>query len=283
MLTKNKRIIGLVPAAGQATRLSPLPFSKELYPIGHIRFKDVDDLRPKPVCIYLLEKMKAAGITDVYIVLRKGKWDIPAYLGDGSVLDMNFAYLIMDLPFGVPFTLDQAYSFVKDSIVAFGFPDIIFDRGDAFTKLLNRLSKTKADAVIGAFRVSQSNKWDMIKIEPGGDVSEVYIKKKKNRLKYTWINAVWTPNFTSFLHNYVSNIRTTLLGERTVISGNFDKKEFFFSQVIGEAIKNGMSIQSVIFQDSKCIDIGTSVDLATAIDRHNTIVLSSEFCDYTND
>jgi glucose-1-phosphate thymidylyltransferase len=46
--------------------------------------------------------MQLAGIDKAYFILRSGKWDIPAYFGDGEMLSMNLGYLIMNLPFGVP-------------------------------------------------------------------------------------------------------------------------------------------------------------------------------------
>ncbi len=82
-------------------RITPLPCSKELYPIGFRRSGKDNGLSPKAVCHYLLEKMHLAGITKAYIVLRNGKWDIPTYFGDGKMLDMHLAYLMMDLPFGI--------------------------------------------------------------------------------------------------------------------------------------------------------------------------------------
>jgi len=97
-------IVGLVPAGGQASRIAPLPCSKELYPIG---FRSTDaghGLQTKVVSHYLLEKMRLAGITKAYIVLRPGKWDIPAYFGDGLFLNMHLAYLMMRSPLGVPYT-----------------------------------------------------------------------------------------------------------------------------------------------------------------------------------
>ena len=77
--------MGLVPAGGKGKRISPLPCSKELYPVGfHDAHEDLG-LRPKVVSHYLLEKMRLANITKTYIILRKGKWDIPAYFGDGKI------------------------------------------------------------------------------------------------------------------------------------------------------------------------------------------------------
>src|SRR4030042_2836613 len=118
----HQEVIGQIPAGGQATRMSPSPCSKELYPIGFWKVKEGSSLRPKVVCHYLLEKMRLAGITKIYIILRNGKWDIPAYLGDGTMFEMHFAYLMMRLRFGVPYTVDQAYPFVQNNIVVFGFP-----------------------------------------------------------------------------------------------------------------------------------------------------------------
>ena len=110
-------VIGLMPAAGLSTRIGHLPCSKEVYPVGFQRVDKDGNLYPKVACHYLLEKMRFAGISKVYIVLRKGKWDIPSYLGDGAMLNMQLAYLMMRLPFGTPYTIDQAYPFVKDSLV----------------------------------------------------------------------------------------------------------------------------------------------------------------------
>ncbi|MGH8772647.1 MAG: hypothetical protein ACREV2_15955, partial [Burkholderiales bacterium] len=68
-------VVGLIPAAGRALRLKPLPCSKELYPIGFHEAEPGVPFRPKVVCHYLLEKMRAAGITQVCIILLRGKWD----------------------------------------------------------------------------------------------------------------------------------------------------------------------------------------------------------------
>ena len=255
---RDKPIIGLVPAAGQATRLSPLPFSKELFPIGYMRLKGSDDWRPKPVCMYLLEEMKAAGVKDVFIILRKGKWDIPAYLGDGSLLDMNFAYLMMNLPFGVPYTLDQAFPFIQDAIVVFGFPDIIFKPDDALLRLLAKQAESGADIVLGLFRVSQPHKNDMVGLDGDGRIYEIQIKPTSTNFCYTWIIAVWASSFTHFMHEHVAVIRKK---KRDKITGN---REVFFSDVIIAAMQNNMQVDKVIFDDGIYLDIGTHENLIKA-------------------
>jgi glucose-1-phosphate thymidylyltransferase len=114
--TSNKKItkiIGLIPAAGEAKRIAPLPCSKEIYPVS-FEIDKVSKLQsPKSACQYLIEKMNYGGVLKIYLILRKGKWDIPTYLGDGTKYGMHFAYLMMGNPF-VPYTLDQAYPFAKE-------------------------------------------------------------------------------------------------------------------------------------------------------------------------
>src|SRR5688572_17155863 len=134
-------VIGLIPAAGRAVRLAPLPCSKELYPIGFQAAQEGS--RPKVVGHFLLEKMRAAGITKAYMVLRQGKWDIPAYFNDGRMVGMDIAYRVVPDSPSVPHTLDGAYSFTKNTLVAFGFPDILFRTRDAYARMLSRQLETR--------------------------------------------------------------------------------------------------------------------------------------------
>src|SRR5215217_5198023 len=148
MTIPTTEIVGIIPAAGMATRIAPLPCSKELYPIGFRDAADGQGVRPKPVGQYLLEHLRRGGARRTYIVIRKGKWDIPSYFGDGADLNLAIAYLIMNLPHGVPYTVDQAYAFVRDATVLFGFPDILIEPGDAYPRLLEHLHTTQADVVL---------------------------------------------------------------------------------------------------------------------------------------
>ena len=254
----------MIPAAGQANRLAPLPFSKELYPIGQMRIKGSDELRPKPVCIYLLEKMRAAGARDVYIVLRKGKWDIPSYLGDGSSLDMNLAYLIMGLPFGVPYTLNQAYPFIRQATVTFGFPDIIFQSADAFNELLDKLETSQADVVLGLFPVDDPHKFHMVALNRNGRIHNIVLNPVATHLEYTWIIAVWTRTFTQFMHQYLADI-TGKKQKKEIVAAASRKTELHLSEVLQHAINRKLKVEGVIFADDNCLDIGTYDDLAKAV------------------
>jgi len=70
---------------------------------------------PKVASHSLFAHMKEAGADALYVVLREGKWDIPAYWGDGRRVGVPFAYLMTHSSHGVPYTLDQAEPFVGAS------------------------------------------------------------------------------------------------------------------------------------------------------------------------
>ena len=256
-----REVVGILPAGGRAKRIAPLPCSKELYPIGFRSVNESQSLRPKVAAHYLLEKLRLAGITKAYIVLRKGKWDIPAYFEDGAILNMDLAYLIMRLPFGVPFTLDRAYPFVQNAMVAFGFPDILFQPDDAFVQLLSRQKATSADVVLGLFSANSSQKADMIDLNEDGRVRQVIIKPPQTDLRYTWNIAVWAPVFTHFMHGLLASVGI----EDKPTETEADRWELSLGQVIQAAIDNLLVVDSVILPNESYLDIGTPEDLAKAV------------------
>lgn len=247
--------IGIVPAAGAASRISPLPCSKEIYPMG-FRCEPGHRVRPKVACHALLESMAVAGADRVYVVLRSGKWDIPAYLGNGSIYGLPLAYLVTDPTAGVPFTVDCAFPFVGEHDVLFGFPDIIFTPSNAFVQLLERQQASGAGVVLGLYRAHRSHKMDMVEIDSAGRVRDILIKPRETTLKYAWVIAVWTGVFTRYLHAYLS--------EASVLDRTRNQ-ELHLGEVIHGYITAGFSVETLIFDKDHYVDIGTPEDLIGAV------------------
>ncbi|MEO8340178.1 MAG: sugar phosphate nucleotidyltransferase [Nitrospirota bacterium] len=260
--SSDKLPVGLIPAAGQGSRIAPLPCSKELYPIGFRTVESGEGVRPKTVSHYLLEKMRMAGIRNAYFILRDGKWDIPTYFGDGAMVDMNLGYLMTRLPFGTPYTLDQAYPFVRHSIVAFGFPDILFQGDDAFTKLLDRQAATEADVVLGLFPVDRPWTMDMVEVTSKGEISSIVIKPPDTHLEHGWIIAVWTPAFTEFLHEHLINLQKSFSHDYKSVES---QPEVSVGHVFQAALRRGLRLQSVEFANQDYVDIGTPDGLQQAM------------------
>ncbi|MFG6107128.1 sugar phosphate nucleotidyltransferase [Leptothoe sp. EHU-05/26/07-4] len=266
MTAHSPRIIGLLPAAGQGSRISPLSMSKELFPIGFQSLAE-KGLRPKVVCQYLLEAMGKGGVQESFLILRPGKWDIPNYFGDGSQLKMRLAYLTVHVPFGVPFSLNQAYPFVKDAIVAMGFPDILFSPADAYAQLIARLQTTQADVVLGLFPTDQPDKVGLVEFDQDGIVSGIYEKSNLTHLPYMWAIAVWRPSFTEFLHQFVETKRQALIGDQSpmLLKEMPDYAETPIGDVIVSAIANNLRVEAVPFETGHYLDIGTPENLINAV------------------
>lgn len=263
--SREREVVGVIPAGGKAERIAPLPCSKELLPIGFQKIKGDLQPRPKVVCHYLLEKFQLAGITQAYIILRKGKWDIPAYFGDGKMLDMHVGYLIMREPFGPPFTLDQAYPFVRDKIVAFGFPDILIQPQNIFKPLLDYQARTGADAVLALFPAEHPEIMDMVEMDEQGKIQAIYLKPNLTNLRWCWLCGVWTPDFSQFMHTFLQEYREEQ-SIRMAALGDSKREELTVGAVLQTAIQKGLDVHGVKFSDGTYIDVGTPQNLVKSIE-----------------
>ncbi|MFL6653358.1 MAG: NDP-sugar synthase [Sulfurifustis sp.] len=241
------QVIGLIPAAGLAQRLGRLPCSKEILPVGFTN--DAAGPRPRVACECLLEHYAAAGIRRAFVLLRPGKWDIPAYLGGGARFAVDLAYLVAENSASVSETLDRAYPFVRDAQVALGFPDILFDAKDAYARLLADLTDSACDVVLGLFPAGVPSTMDMVEMD-GNRVTRVLVKPAVSALAETWGIAVWAPAFTEFLHAFLAAPRDA------------DAPELHMGYVIQAAIENRLRVRAVRASDMPFLDIGLPGNLA---------------------
>jgi len=260
--------VGLIPAAGRGSRLGALPLSKEVFPV--IWEPDLSGV-PRPVAAAetLIRKFRFAGADRAFVVLREGKWDIPAYLGDGERQGLTLGYLMMRWPFGQPFTLDAAHPFLGEATVLFGFPDILFGPEDAYVRLLERLETSQAEVVLGLFPARRPEKMDMVEGDGSGRVTGIVIKPTATDLRYTWIIAVWTGAFTRFLHEFVERRLDRNLEGSVPADGagprHPDGRELYLGDVFTAAIAEGLVVDSLTFEDASYIDIGTPAELLEAV------------------
>lgn len=252
--SSSRPLVGLVPAAGHASRIGDIPCSKEVFPVGLAQSHSEG---PRVACEFVLDRMRSAGVDRAYVILRDGKWDIPAYLRDGHRLDLPLGYLMMREPHGVPYTLNQAYPFVRDATVLLGFPDIMFDGDDpVFPYLLNQLDVTGAELVLGLFPTDRPEKGDMVDVDSTGRIRDIVVKSSSTSLRTGWILAAWTPTFTQFLHDY--------LAEPDAHDPD-SQGELHLGEVFREAVDRGRDLRGVPVSGGRYIDIGTPEQLATFI------------------
>lgn len=249
-------IVGLIPAAGAAKRISPLPGSKELFPIG---FREVEveghpQIRPKVVSQYLLDNMFRAGAQKVWVVLGKHKTDIMQYYGHGIQFGGRIAYLVSENSRGMPHTLDQGWPWLTQDTVLFGMPDTIFTPPDAFARLLAHQKKRRCDVTLGIFPTDRPQKLCPVQLDAAGKVTGMTDKPKDSTIMNTWGCACWSPRFTEFMHQFLAQSTT-------------EDREEVLATVFRAAIGAGLAIDGVFFEDGEYIDIGTPEDLVVAVRR----------------
>ena len=256
-------LVGLIPAAGEGTRISPLPGSKELFPIGfrETHVGDEIQLRPKVISQYLVDNMHEAGVQKIYTVLARGKTDIMDYFGSSKEYGCNIAYLLDNNVRGMPYTLDVAWPWVQEHTVLFGMPDTIFTPADTFSQLLAKHRDKNADLTLGIFPTQCPEKLCPVRLDASDRILTMTDKPPHSDIMNTWGCAVWGAGFSEFMHRYL---------EASVPNDG----ETCLADVFLTAIDEGLSVFGHFFSDGEYIDIGTPIDLVVAVRRFSKTAMS---------
>ncbi len=89
-------------------------------------------------------------------------------------------------------------------------------------------------------------------VETSGElVKKIVVKPASTILKYGWSQAVWSPVFSEYLHEFIAGYR---FGQT---------QELHIGHVFQQAVNDGLKVSHVTFPQGWCIDIGTPDDLKT--------------------
>lgn len=152
--------VGLVPAAGRAERLQPLPCSKEVCLVGG-----------RPIMDFVVERLRAADCRELRVVTRPDKDDVIARARE----------LGAEVVTGTPPTLSASLALglkglEASDIVLVGLPDTLWEPMDGFVQLLARLADG-ADIVLGVFESDEPERSDVVVLDERGFVQRVHVKE----------------------------------------------------------------------------------------------------------
>lgn len=170
---------GIIPAAGQGTRIQPLAFSKELLPVGS-RTDAGGVERPRAVSEYLIERMARGGVDKLCFVISPMKSDILQYYG-AEIGDARVAYVVQNHPGGLCDAIFRACAVIPhDEPVLVGLPDTIWFPADAFRALPDdRLSFL-------LFPVERPELFDAVLTDEFGHVREIQVKRADAGTRWIW-------------------------------------------------------------------------------------------------
>jgi glucose-1-phosphate thymidylyltransferase len=97
---------GLILAGGSGTRLRPITYTsaKQLVPVAN-----------KPIVVYGVEALVAAGITEIGVIVGETAGEVMGVLGDGSAHGCRFTFIRQDAPLGLAHCVLVAADFLGDS------------------------------------------------------------------------------------------------------------------------------------------------------------------------
>jgi glucose-1-phosphate thymidylyltransferase len=164
-------IVGVIPAAGYATRLQPIPGSKEVLPV-----------RGKPVMDYLVERMRVGGCTRLLVVTRPEKADVIAHAEElGAEVVRAYPQSVSESLLAGMKGLDG-----KD-IVLIGFPDTIWAPETGYVPL-TRAVQSGCDVALGLFRIqpSELSRSDAVVLRDDGRIERVEVKRANPSSEWIW-------------------------------------------------------------------------------------------------
>jgi glucose-1-phosphate thymidylyltransferase len=174
-------MIGIIPAAGAGQRIQPLGCSKELLPVGSRVVEGVE--RPKAVSEYLVERMIAAGATQICMIISAEKTDVVKYYAERDYAAEIF-YVVQQKPQGLCDALFRAAPFARrHEKVLIGLPDTIWFPENAY---LHALDFARAAVNLVLFPVHHPSAFDAVVCDELGYVQEVQVKKAQPESHWVW-------------------------------------------------------------------------------------------------
>lgn len=174
-------MIGIIPAAGAGQRIQPLGCSKELLPVGSRVLDGVE--RPKAISEYLVERMIAAGATQICMVISAEKSDIVRYYAERSYAADIF-YVVQQHPRGLCDALFRAEPFAeRHEQVLIGLPDTVWFPENAYYPALHQGA---AEVNLVLFPVDNPSAFDAVICDQQNFVRKVEVKVAEPHSHWIW-------------------------------------------------------------------------------------------------
>jgi glucose-1-phosphate thymidylyltransferase len=168
-------VIGVIPAAGYATRLQGSPYAvkpaaDDLSQAG-VFSKEALEIRGRPVMAHLVERMRAAGCDEVRVVTRPEKRDVITYANDAglTVVTGRPEHVVAS----VSLALARPSEIDGDDVVLLGFPDTVWQPENGFALLLRESTARGADVVLGLFGSDEAARGDVVRLATDDAVARV--------------------------------------------------------------------------------------------------------------
>lgn len=239
--------IGIIPAAGIASRLGPLGYPKELLPIAYVADESGGALRPMPVIEASFRQLRTAGVGRCVVITSDRKTELVRYVGGGGAIGLDVAFLLQTRPDGLAAAVALAAPWTQGCNACLLLPDTIVRPADALKQVRTTFEAAKADLVLGVFPTARPQELGPVRFDGGMRVTEVLDKPETTDLQNTWAMAIWGPRFTALLQDAVARDARTL------------------GDIFNDAVGAGLKVMAVWFAQGQFHDVGTPRGLTDAL------------------
>jgi glucose-1-phosphate thymidylyltransferase len=236
--------VGIIPAAGIASRLGPLGYPKELLPITYVQGEG-GHLRPLPVIEASLRQLRTADITRAMVITSERKPELAQYLGGGGAIGLDIAYVQQTRAEGLAAAVALTAPWTSGSASCLLLPDTIVRPLDALKTMRAAFEARGADLVLGVFPTPKPKELGPVRFGADMRVTEVQDKPSETDLANSWGMAIWGTRFSDMIVAAAPNANLGLL--------------------FHQAAQNGLAVIACWFPDGEFHDVGTPKGLAEAL------------------
>lgn len=183
----------MILAAGKGTRLEPITtgVQKVMLPLG-----------PKPLLHHLIGEVRAAGITEITLLVGHLEEQIKEYFGDGSNFDVKIDYITQEERLGTAHAIGQA-DFKEDFLVLNG--DSVVS-----SKAIKEITSNHDSAVtIGIKRVDDPRNHGIVDVQDG-KILKIIEKPKKPKSN---LGSIGVYVFSPPIFDAIKNTKKSERGE----------------------------------------------------------------------
>jgi len=238
------KYVGIIPAAGLASRLGPLGYPKELLPITYVQGEG-GHLRPLPVIEASLRQLRTAGIDRCMVITSERKPELAQYLGGGGAIGLDIAYVQQSQAQGLAAAVALTLPWTSGSANCLLLPDTIVRPLDSLKTMRETFEARGADLVLGVFPTGKPNELGPVRFAADGKVIEVQDKPAKTDLTNSWGLAIWGDRFSQLIAAAPANANLGLL--------------------FHQAAQSGLNVIACWFENGEFHDVGTPKGLAEAL------------------